>query len=443
MDKIIRKAVSADRPYMMDILKEFNMHHIPSEEIPSFDITKFYVAVVDNEIIGLSGYEYLSDTLGKTTLMAVSSTFKGTGIGKDLQEVRLRKMYKNRIKTVITNSDRPNVIAWYKKHYGYEETGLIRKYHSFGLDSVDHWTTLKMDLVKYFREKEQTYIENYHECPLVPYKPLIINSCLTGMIPRKHMNPNVPISTSEIIEDAVRVYDAGASIVHIHARDQYEIPTSDPKYFEEIIIGIRKERPDMICCATTSGRNVKDIKQRAEVLQITGTGKPDMASLTLGSLNFINTPSINSINDIEYLAMVMEENGIKPELEVFDIGMINLAKFLERKGILNGTKYFNIILGNINTADATLQSLSMLYTSLPDNSIWAGSGLGIFQLPMNTAAIIAGGNVRVGIEDSIFYDIKKQTLTSNVALVDRIVEVATIHQRSIASSTEARSMIFN
>ncbi len=121
--------------------------------------------------------------------------------------------------------------------------------------------------------------------------------------------------------------------------------------------------------------------------------------------------------------------------------MINLAKYLERHQLISDTKYFNILLGNLNSTPATIGNLSMLSEALPENSIWAATGLGGFQLPMNTAAITAGGHVRVGIEDSIWFDYKKTRLTSNKELVDRIVRISNELQRPIATSQEARSML--
>ena len=141
---------------------------------------------------------------------------------------------------------------------------------------------------------------------------------------------------------------------------------------------------------------------------------------------------------IEQLAMKMKEKNIRPELEVFDYGMINLAKYLERHEIISGRKYFNILLGNINTAPATIGNLAMMADALPDNSVWAGAGLGGFQLPMNTAAIVAGGHVKVGIEDSIHYDYQQTQLASNEALVKRVVRIAEELQRPLATAQEAR-----
>jgi uncharacterized protein (DUF849 family)/N-acetylglutamate synthase-like GNAT family acetyltransferase len=447
MNFIIESAKQSDFEEIVAVLRPWNMHHIPSIEMEMIDFDTFFVAKMDDRIVGVSGYKTLSEGSGKTTLLAVYPEFQGSGIGKALQDRRLEAMYKAGVKKVITNADRSDIILWYKKHYGYREIGRLEKQASFGLDEIRHWTTLEMDLEMHMAQKKlkdakkQQYIYDNDPNPLSPYSPLIINVCLTGMIPTKTSTKYVPVSVDEIVKDAIDVYDAGARIVHLHARDAKGIPTYEARYYEDMITAIRRERPDLICCVSTSGRNFKEIEQRSEVLYLTGNAKPDMASLTLGSLNFATGPSINSLDMIQQLAMIMKEKEIKPEMEIFDTGMINVAKYLERHEIISGNKYFNILLGNINTAPATIGDLAHLSNALPKDSIWAAAGLGGFQLPMNTAAMVAGGHVRVGLEDSIYYDYKQNTLATNTNLVKRIVRIAEELQRDIATGSEVRSIL--
>ncbi len=448
MTFIIEKARSDDRHAILQVMEQWNMHHIPSVEMEELNIACFFVARSSSgKVIGAAGYKILSKSRGKTTLLGVYPEISGLGIGKALQLARFEAMHKAGVKKVTTNADRPETIIWYKKHFGYYEIGREKKQCSFGLESVDHWTTLETDLDKFFvnridnETRIQEYIKLNDPVPLAPFSPLIINVCLTGMVPTKLGTPHVPISVEEIISDAIKVHDAGARVVHLHARDKSGHPVSDAAHYEQIICSLRKERPELICCVTTSGRNEADFEKRAEVLYLTGAAKPDMASLTLGSLNFLNGPSVNSINTIERLAMIMKEQGIKPELEIFDTGMVNLAKYLERHRIISGIKYFNILLGNLNTAPATLASLSHIAESLPKDSIWAAGGLGQFQLPMNAAAIVGGGHVRVGIEDSMYFDYNKVVVASNLMLVQRIVRLAEELQRPLATPEEARRMI--
>ncbi|MFZ4525282.1 MAG: GNAT family N-acetyltransferase [Chlorobium sp.] len=447
MNFTIVKASPEDYTAILNVMEPWNMHHVPSSEMESIDLSCFFIARIDGHIAGASGYKLLSETEGKTTLLGILPEFSGMGIGRALQDARLDSMFSAGIKRVITNADRPETILWYKKHYGYHEIGTLKKTCDFSLSAVDHWITLAMDLDAFMQSRQarealrKTYIELNDPHPLSPYPPLIINACLTGMIPTKFSNHHVPLHTDEIIEDALRVFDAGARVVHLHARDAKGVPTSEARLYEKLISSIKKERPGMVCCVTTSGRNGQEFEQRSEVLHLTGHAKPDMASLTLGSLNFYTGPSINSIEIIERLAMTMKERKIKPEIEVFDTGMINLAKYLERNHLISGRKYFNILLGNINTAPATITNLSAMIQSLPDNSIWAGAGLGQFQLPMNAAAIVAGGHVRTGIEDSLYFDYGREITATNENLVKRIARLAEEMQRPLATVKETREMM--
>lgn len=447
MKFIIEKARPEDKDAILEILKFWNMHHIPSVEVEELDLSCFYVAILNNKIVGASGYKILSKDTGKTTLLVIHPDLQGYGVGKALQDVRLKKMYDLGVKKVTTNSDRPDIIAWYKKHYGYYEIGKLKKLCSFGLETVDEWTTLEVNLEDFFKTeavkkaRREDYISKTTPCPLTPYPPLIINACLTGMIPTKISTPFIPVSPEEIIEDAIKAYDSGASIVHIHARDKNGKPTYKIECYEQIISSIRRERRDFICCVTTSGRNYNEFEKRSEVLYLDGKAKPDMASLTLGSLNFLTGPSTNSIDMIIQLAILMKEKGIKPELEVFDPGMVNLAKYLERYEIISGKKYFNILLGNLNTSSATINDLANITSALPDNSIYAVAGLGKFQLPINTIAIALGAHVRVGLEDSIFYDNEQTQLATNEDLIKRVVRISKELQRPIATSIETRTLL--
>ena len=447
MEFIVEKATPEDRLDIINVLTPWNLHKIPSPEAKEIDFDFFYVAKVLGKIVGVSGYMILSDSVGETRSLAVYPEFQGSGIGRALQDIRLEAMRKCGVKKVITYTDRVETITWYKKHYDYVQTGRVDKKSIHGLKDIDFWTKLELDLDNYIKtnklktQNKLDYIQNNEPHPLATYSPLIINVALTGMVPTKRLTPYVPISVDEIVEDAIKVCDAGASIVHIHARGKDGYPVSDARYFEDIITSIRKERPALICCATTSGRGGISFEARSEVLHLSGNAKPDMASLTLGSLNFLSGASVNSLDTIQRLALLMKEKDIKPELEIFDLGMINAAKYLERHNIISGTKYFNILLGNLNTAAATLSDLSHLYLSLPQDSIWATAGLGGFQLPINTASIVAGGHVRVGLEDNIYYDSARTKLTTNEELVQRVVRISNELERDISTPLQTRKML--
>jgi uncharacterized protein (DUF849 family) len=270
---------------------------------------------------------------------------------------------------------------------------------------------------------------------------LIINAAISGMIPGKRDTPHVPISPEEIIADTIRCYKAGASIVHLHVRDENGKPTYKASAYEEIIPQIRKKCKGIIICVTTSGRIIKTFKYRSQVLNLEGDCKPDMASLALGSMNFTKQASINSPRMIERLASLMLEKGIKPELEIFETGMINYATYLKRYGLLKGTLYFNFLLGSLGTMPARISDLDHLISTLPDDSVWAGAGIGRFQLPVNITSIIKGGHVRVGLEDTIYFDSDKKVLATNEQLIKRLVEFSKKMGRDIAASDEARTIL--
>jgi uncharacterized protein (DUF849 family) len=277
--------------------------------------------------------------------------------------------------------------------------------------------------------------------PLKPYSKLIINAAITGMVPGKKDSPHIPITVEEIVEDSVRCVSAGASILHLHARDENGKATYKSEMYARIIKAVREECPDVIICVTTSGRFYNVFEKRAEVLDLDGFVKPDMASLTLGSLNFPKQASINDPDMIMRLAEKMAQNGIKPELEIFDTGMINTAKYLYRKGYISPPFYFNAILGSIYSTQAKMLDLAYLVNLLPQDAIWAGGGIGVFQLSINIAAIIMGGHVRVGLEDNLWYDFNKKELTTNERSIERLKRIAVEFRRDIATPVEAREML--
>jgi 3-keto-5-aminohexanoate cleavage enzyme len=270
-----------------------------------------------------------------------------------------------------------------------------------------------------------------------PAGKMIIQLAPTGMIPMKKDTPHVPISPDEIARDAFKAYRLGSSVVHIHARDSEGRPTHKKEIYEDIISRIRDKCPDMIICVSTSGRSDPDIRHRMEVLEL----KPDMASLTLGSVNFSKGPSMNSLEHIETLAHAMINNGVKPELEVFEAGFINTAKYLVKKGYIKPCLHFNLILGSLGSMPADIRDLAYLAGSLPEGSTWSAAGIGRFQTQINAAAIIMGGHVRVGLEDSIYYNYERRELATNEQLVKRIVNTANDLGREIASPQEAREIL--
>lgn len=271
--------------------------------------------------------------------------------------------------------------------------------------------------------------------------PIIVNFCPTGMIPTKAMTPHVPVSPAEIVTDVLDCVQAGANLVHLHARDATGTPHYDREIYARQIAGIREAQPDLTICVSLSGRNFGALEQRADPLALRGDLRPDMGSLTLASLNFPQQPSINAPDMVRRLAERMHERGIKPELEVFDVGMVNYANYLIEKGVLTPPHYFNILLGNLASAQATPAQLAAILSALPPDSIWSLAGIGRQQLTANTLGLLWGDGVRVGLEDNIWFDGERRQLATNRALVERIVSLAHSLERRVATAQEVRSRL--
>ena len=246
----------------------------------------------------------------------------------------------------------------------------------------------------------------------------IINFCPTGVIPKKKDNPYTPININEIVNDVEYAASKGVQIVHLHARDKEGNPSSDPGIYSEIISEIDSRKINIIKCVSTSGRVKNDFENRSKVLDI--NNKPDMASLTLSSLNFITGASVNQPELIQRLAQKMYDNGIIPELEVFDIGMLNYLNYLIKKNIIKPPYYINIILGNISSAQPTLGDIAALKNHLPPDSSVCLGGIGNFQLVSNIMGLLYFDGVRVGLEDNIYLDKNKKVYAKNKDLIDRI-----------------------
>lgn len=274
-------------------------------------------------------------------------------------------------------------------------------------------------------------------------RKVIINASITGMIPTKELNPHTPITPGEIIACVDHCAQLGASMIHIHARGTDGKPTWDPGVYAEIITGIREKWHDLVLCVSTSGRDWREFEKRSACLLLEGNAKPDMASLTVGSMNFINQESVNSPQMIEQLAVVMKEKGIKPEIEVFEPGMIHKAKYLLQKGIIVDERpYFNILSGSLGTIPLDPVSFGAMIHLLPDNALWGSAGVGAFQLDANVCGIALGGHVRVGLEDNIYFDREKKVLASNEMLVERIAQIVRLMELDVATPQETRKMLY-
>ena len=269
-------------------------------------------------------------------------------------------------------------------------------------------------------------------------KPCIICVAITGSLPTKKDNPNVPISISEQIESTHESFEAGATICHAHVRNEDETPTSDPEKFALLKEGISKHCPDMIIQFSTGGRSGSG-KERGGMLPL----KPDMASLSVGSNNFPTRVYENSPELILWLAEQMRIHKVMPEVEAFDLSHIINAVDMHSKGLLFGDLYIQFVMGvkNAMPADETVFKfyVELMHKRAP-KSEWCGAGIGANQILVNEWSIKAGGHTRVGLEDNVRLD--KETLApSNAALVKRAVDLCELYNRPVATPQEARNLL--
>ena len=278
----------------------------------------------------------------------------------------------------------------------------------------------------------------YHKGDLSGMSKLIISCAITGSRITREQTPYIPITPDEIINSAVEASEAGAAIVHIHVRDQKTgLGTQDINLFRQVFEGI-KSRCNVNICLTTSGipgRNLSE-EERLAPLAL----KPELASVDCGSINFGKLVYICSEDFIEREVKEMLEKGIKPELEIFDLGMIEICRRLIGQNLVDKPYYFGFILGMPSGAPADARTLLTMIELLSPDSIWFATGIGRHSLPITTLAIILGGHIRVGLEDTIYYS-AGVLAKSNAELVSRCVRIAGELGREIATADEARQML--
>lgn len=260
------------------------------------------------------------------------------------------------------------------------------------------------------------------------------------MVPTKNMTPHVPVSVSEIIEEVHQAYEIGITIAHLHARDEHGVPTHLKSVNQQIFEGIRKHCPDLIICASSSGRLVQDFQSRSEVIEL----QPDMCSLTLSSLNFMHSASINSPDIIRQLLDKMNQYNVVPELECFDLGMINYGNYLIEKGVIQGLKYWNLLFGNIAGMQADLSTLSAAINQIKqdEKTYISLAGLGSNQFKTNQTAILNNFGIRIGLEDNIWFDDKRTKLASNMDLLKRIHLIMEINNKKLFTPAQFRQTYF-
>ena len=266
---------------------------------------------------------------------------------------------------------------------------------------------------------------------------LIISACICGAEVTKENNPAVPYTVEEVVREAKSAYDAGAALIHLHVRWDDGTPTQDKGRFQEMVDAIRKECPDVIIQPSTGGAVGMTDLERLQSTEITPT--PEMATLDCGTCNFGGDEIfINTDNTIANFGDIMQERGIKPECEVFDKGMIDLALKAAKKGHIQYPIHFDFVLGVQMTA--TVRDLVIMATSIPADSTWTATGIGKNAWGIAAATIAMGGHVRVGFEDNVYMS-KAVLAKSNGEMVERVVQMAKLLNREVATPAEAREIL--
>ncbi len=268
--------------------------------------------------------------------------------------------------------------------------------------------------------------------------PAIITVAITGSVPRKENNPAVPITVAEQIESTQEAFEAGATLAHCHVRNDDGSTTSDPEKFGRLLEGLRKHCPGMIVQFSTGGRSGKG-EERGGMIAL----KPDMASLATGSCNFPTRVYDNTPDLIDMLSQKMLENGVKPEVEAFDLSMIFKAVEMEKAGKIKGPLHVQFVMGVKNAMPVDRPSFDFYVDTLkrlaPD-ATWTGAGIGKDQITLINWSLERGGHVRTGLEDNIRLD-RDSLAPSNAALVKQAVELCANYGRHPASVTEARKLL--
>ncbi len=265
----------------------------------------------------------------------------------------------------------------------------------------------------------------------------IITVAPTGAWPTKENNPNIPLSPKEIAEDVFECYKAGASIAHLHMRNDEDKGTMCKEKFEETV-SLIKEKCDIVLNLTTSGDlNATDETRQAHLKSI----RPEMASYDCGSMNWMhNSLFINHPKFLEELGLTMQEYGVKPEIEIFDAGMVYNSLYYLKKGILRSPLHYQFVLGAAGGTAATVENLVYLKSLIPEGSTWSALGIGRGHVPIMLATIALGGHVRVGMEDNVLFA-PKMLAESNAQFVTRAANIIKEAGNEVATPEDAREIL--
>jgi uncharacterized protein (DUF849 family) len=269
-------------------------------------------------------------------------------------------------------------------------------------------------------------------------KKVIVTAALTGAVTTKANNANLPTQPKEICESALACYEAGAAIVHIHVRDDDDKASMRYDKFEEAVTLIRETGCPVVINLTSSGGQGFSWEERIKPFKEL---KPEMASFDAGTMNWLNSDVfMNEPKFLELCGQVMQEVGVKPEIEVFDIGMLNTAKYYLKKGILQAPAHFQLCLGAPGGMEATTENLLYLVNHLPEDSTWSTFGIGRGANEIVLAALAMGGNIRVGLEDNVYYN-AGLLADSNEQFVARVGRLAREMGKELATPDDARAIL--
>jgi 3-keto-5-aminohexanoate cleavage enzyme len=267
---------------------------------------------------------------------------------------------------------------------------------------------------------------------------LIITAAITGSRVMRDVTPYIPYTPEEIVQSSIECWNAGAAVVHIHVRDpETGLGTQNLELFRKVVKPLR-EKTDLILCLTTSGiagRNLP-MDQRLAPLEL----KPELASFDAGSINLGGGVFSNPPEFLDKAAETMTSKGVKPEIEIFDLGMIVTALRMRDEGKLADPLHFQFVLGTPWGAPATPKSLLYLHEHIPHDATWSVIGIGKGHLPMSMMGLVMGGHIRVGMEDNIYYT-RGVLAESNAVFVERIVRLAREYGRPIASPDETKKIL--
>jgi 3-keto-5-aminohexanoate cleavage enzyme len=266
----------------------------------------------------------------------------------------------------------------------------------------------------------------------------IITVATTGAWPKKENNPNVPMTPSEIAQEVYNCWQAGAAIAHLHMRDDQGNGTMNTEKFCETVALIKEKKCDILLNLTTSGElNATEETRMAHLIKI----KPEMASYDAGSMNWMHTGLfLNPPAFLEKLGKVMQEIGVKPEIEAFDASFIYNALYYHKKGILKAPLHFQFCMGAAGGTAATVENLVYLKSLIPAQSTWSAFGTGAGHMPILLATIAMGGHVRLGMEDNVMYA-KNRLAVSNAEFVERAVRIIKEANRTVATTDDARDIL--